>query len=77
MEKGGLEESGVETLVSTMTDKLVVSVDRLNWKEAGRNLQWAVLLRLASGKAIQKQPMENIISKVWKVTNPATFLKVD
>lgn len=72
-----MEDSGVETLVFSVRNKMVVSVDRVDWEEAGRNFEWAILLRLASGRAVQKQPFENILSKIRRISNPATFLKVD
>lgn len=55
MERGRVEDNGVENLVSSMWDKMVVSIDRVNWEEAGQNLKWAILLRLASGKVVQKK----------------------
>lgn len=72
-----MENSGMDKLVSKMKEKMVVSVDNLNWEEAGTNLKWAILLRLASGKAIQKNLIENIVTKIWKISEPASFIKVE
>lgn len=39
VEGNGLETTAMDTLVSKMIDKLVVSADSVNWEEADRNLK--------------------------------------
>lgn len=75
-EKRNIEEE-LEDLASRMNEKVVVSVDHINWEEAAKDLKWAILIKLASGRPNQKQTMEDVLSRVWKLSGPATFLKVE
>lgn len=60
-----------------MAKKVVVSLDRINWDEATNNLQWAILLRLASGKPIQKDAIENTFNRIWRLNEATSFQKVE
>lgn len=60
-----------------MDGKLVVFVDNINWEEAGKYLKWANLLKLASERTIHKENIENVMGRVWKLDEPATFWKVE
>lgn len=71
------DSAQMDSLQSKMKKNLVVSVDRMNWAEAGRNLKWAIILRLASGKAILKEQFEGTLTKVWKTRETVTFLKME
>lgn len=77
LNKGLKRIKEVDKLTSTMKNKLLVSVDRVNWAEAGKSLKWAALLRLVSGKSIMKQSVESVLSRIWNISEPATFLKVE
>lgn len=54
----------IDVLAFKMDGKPVVSVDNINWVEAGKKLKCAVLLKLASGKVIQKESIHDLLSKV-------------
>lgn len=56
---------------------MVVSLDHIKWEDAAEDLKWAVLLKLAIGKPIQKSSVEKVFSNVWRLNEPATFLKVE
>lgn len=38
-------------LASNLDGKLVISIDTINWNEAGKKLKWTVLLKLATGRS--------------------------
>lgn len=40
-------------------------------------MTWAVLLKLASGRSLQKNPIEDILNKVRRLSCPAIFYKVE
>lgn len=67
----------IDALASNLEGKAVVSLDDINWTDAGKSLELAVLMRLSSGRAIQKKPMEDVLGNVWRISDPAIFLKVD
>lgn len=67
----------VEVLTYRMKENILVSLDRINWEEAGRKFKWAVLLRLASRRSVQKTLIEDAVGKVWKISKPATYMKVE
>lgn len=72
-----LIDNEVEELASSLEGKMVVSIDNINWVEAGKSLEWLVLLRLASGRPLHKKSMEEVLNKIWKVSSPSTVQKVD
>lgn len=56
---------------------MVVSLDHVNWEDADTNLKWAVLVKLASGRPIQKEAMEETFGRVWQLSEAAVFQKVE
>lgn len=48
----------------------------MNWAEADKELQWAILIKMASGKPIRKRALVDVLEKVWKLKEPTTFSKV-
>lgn len=76
LKKDNLEEE-MKGLASCLDGKMMISMDTFNWSEAGKKLKWAVLLKLVSGRPIQKQPVEDMLRNVWKISGSATFYKVD
>lgn len=57
----------VEELSSNMKGKMVVSIDEGRWEKLGRRLAWTVLVKLASGRSIPKDAMEETLLKIWRV----------
>lgn len=70
-------ENDVETITSKLETKIVVDLDHVDWEDAGKDLQWAVLLKLASGKPFPKSKMVAVLDKVWKLTGHASYHKVE
>lgn len=70
-------EQNVDTLASKLDDKMVVSLDEINWEEASKGLEWAVLLKFATGRPIRKGMMVDVFQKIWKLRMDAEFLKVE
>lgn len=56
---------------------MVVSLDEVNWEEAGSELHWAVLVQLASGKPVRKGALVEVFEKVWKLKQEAKFFHVE
>lgn len=67
----------IDSLATNLQGKMVVSIDVVDWAEAGKNLKYAILLRLSMGKNIQKKSMEELLPKIWKIKNTAMFWKVE
>lgn len=67
----------LEMLSTKLDDKMVVSLDEVNWEEAGNNLKWAVLAKLASGKPIRKDSLVDVFRKVWRLLQDSEFFKVE
>lgn len=68
-------ENEMESLSTKLDDKVVVSLDDINWKDAGSELQWAVLAKLASGRPIRKGQLVDVFWNVWKLREEAEFCK--
>lgn len=64
----------VEDLNSKTAKKVVVSLDHIDWKEAEIDLKWAVLLKLASGKSVHKDAIEETFGRVWRLNEWDTLL---
>lgn len=78
MEEAGIDvNKEVDILATRLEGRVVVSVDEVNWEEAGRDLRWAALLKLASGKNIHKKQLVDVLEKVWKLSQPASFYKME
>lgn len=67
----------VNKLATEMDGRLVVSEDKINWEEAGKNLEWAILFKLASRRAIHKGGVEEVIRGIWRLDEPTVFWKVE
>lgn len=70
-------ETNVDMLLSKLQKKMVVSLDHVCWEEVAVNLKWAVLVKLASGRPLQKEGMEETFGKVWQSSKPALFQRVE
>lgn len=70
-------DTDINSLASKFENKVVVSLDSINWEEAGKNVEWAVLLKFASGRAIPQKPIDDILNNVWKLPSNGDFYKVD
>lgn len=71
-------EEELDALSSKMDDKVVVSLDHINWEDAANDIKWAVLLKLATGRPLQKKSVEEALRKVWRLKDQSTtFLKVE
>lgn len=79
----GNEKEGVDTkweldmLSSKMVGKMVVSLDEVNWEDVGKELKWAILVKLASGRLIRKGMLVDVFRKVWKFKEDAEFFEVE
>lgn len=40
-------------------------------------MKWAILLKFSYGRPIHKNPVEEILNKNWKISNPAIFYKME
>lgn len=67
----------VDEISTMMEDKVTVSLDDINWSEAAKELENSVLLKLANNRIIQKKQVVDILNKVWKLTEPAIFYKIE
>lgn len=67
----------IDDLATNLQGKMVVSLDTVDWEEAGKNLKFAILIRFASGRTVQKKPIEELLIKVWKTELLVTFWIVD
>lgn len=67
----------VDELASKIDGRLVVSVDKINWGEVGKDFIWAVVCKLVSGKTINKYRFEEVLGKIWKLDKEAEYLKVE
>lgn len=67
----------MEQLTIKLDGKVVVSLDEVNWEEARYELQWAILVKLASGKPIRKAALVDVFEKVWKLKQSTEFYKVE
>lgn len=65
-----------DSLASKLQRKMVVSVKTVNWEEAGKKLEFSILIRLASDRSIWRNLMEDRLTNVWKIQPPPKFLKV-
>lgn len=75
---GGItQDVSMDALASKMQGKMVVSIDVLDQEEAGKTLKFAILLRRSLGRSVQKNPMEDLLTKIWKLKQAETFWKVD
>lgn len=54
----------MENITSRFESKIVVDLDQINWEEAGKELEWSVLLKLASGKPFPKKRIVLVLKKV-------------
>lgn len=73
-EKEGTE-SDLEKISSKLDDKMVVSIDEVNWERAGEELKWAMLIKLVTGKAIRKGMVVDVLRKVWKLEKRCSVLQ--
>lgn len=60
-----------------MEDKVIVSIDEINWEEAGRDLEHSVLLKLANKRAVLKKQIVEVLERVWRLSSPAIYYKVE
>lgn len=67
----------MDNLANKLDERFCVSLDKIDWAEAGKTLKWAVLIKLANGKVINKERAEEVMEKIWKVNDAATFWKVE
>lgn len=45
----GILDREIDKLANKIDDNLVVSVDKIDWAQAGNTFKWSVLFKLASG----------------------------
>lgn len=74
-EEIGETERELEMLSTKLDGKMVA--DEVNWEEAGNELKWAILVKLATGKPIRKGVLVDVLRKVWKLRQDAEFFKVE
>lgn len=67
----------IDSIASKLQGKVVISVDTIDWEDAGKNLKNAVLFRLSLGRSIPKKPLEDILVRAWRLEKPCKFWKVD
>lgn len=60
-----------------MDGKLFVSADKVDWIEAGKDFKYATLFKLASGRAMNKERFEEVMSAIWKLDAATSFFKVE
>lgn len=68
-------QDGLKTVPDV--EELSTPLDEVNWEEAGNDLTWTVLVKLASGKPIRKVALVEVFEKVWKLKQAAEFYKVE
>lgn len=67
----------VEELADKLRGRVVISLKGTKWEDAGQNMEFAVLLRRASGKSFKKKLLVDLLSGIWKVAEKPTFKKVE
>lgn len=70
-------ESEVDLLSGKMEEKIIVSLDAINWEESAKDFEKAVLLKMTNNRPIQKGQLADVINKVWKLSSSVTFYKVE
>lgn len=70
-------ETDVERIATKLNSKVVMSLDDVNWEEAGEALKWAILVKLSSGKFIRKAMTVDVFRKLWKLNQEPTYFKVE
>lgn len=76
-EGSGASSTEVDELADKLQGRVVISLKGKEWEEAGQNLEFAILLRRASGKGFKKKLLVELLSGVWKVNKQPTFQKVE
>lgn len=67
----------VDALANRLKGRMRISLKGSSWDEAGQDLEHAVLLRRASGKAFKKKILIEILNGIWKVEDQPTFRKAE
>lgn len=70
-------EQVIEMLTAKLDENMVVPLDDVSWEDAGNELRWAILAKLASGRPIRKGVLINLFEKVWRLKQPAEFYKAE
>lgn len=73
----GSNDGEIGEISSRMEDKMVVSIDEINWVEAAKELENSVLLKLANNRMIQKKQLVDVLNKIWKLKGSVKFYKVE
>lgn len=69
----GFDSNTAEELAHHVGGKMTISLRDRSWKEAGQNLEYDILLKLASGKSLKKKALIEVLTDVWKVSQPPSF----